>query len=205
MTMAYDTLATKASLDKTMTALKQNGIDTFVVANGEAAKQKALELVPIGAEVMTMTSVTLNTIGLAETLNTSDQYNSVRTKLNAMNRETEGPAMQKLGAAPEWTVGSVHAVTEDGKVVIASNTGSQLPAYAYGASHVIWLVSTQKIVKDFDTALDRIYEYVLPLEAARADKAYGGGGSNVSKLLVVSKEVKANRITLIFIEELLGF
>ncbi len=102
-------------------------------------------------------------------------------------------------------VGSVHAVTENGQVVVASNTGSQLPAYAYGSQNVIWVVGTQKIVSDLDAAFNRINEYVLPLEADRARKAYGVEGSNVSKLLILNKEINPNRIKLIFVNENLGF
>ena len=116
--------------------------------------------------------------------------------------------MQKIGAAPEWTLGSVHAVTEDGKVVIASNTGSQLAAYAYGAPHVIWVVGTQKLVSNLDDAMKRIYDYVLPLETIRFRKAYNQpetAHSNVSKLLIINKEVNPKRITIIFVKEKLGF
>ena len=123
-----------------------------------------------------------------------------------MNRETQGAEMLKIGAAPQWSVGSVHAVTEEGHIFIASNTGSQLPAYASGASNVIWVVGVQKIVKNNDKALKRIYEYVLPLESDRLNKAYNlTMGSNVSKLLIINKEVKQGRATLIFVGEKLGF
>ncbi len=126
-------------------------------------------------------------------------------KLYSLDRETQGLEMQKLGAAPEWAVGSVHAVTQEGHVVIASNTGSQLPGYAYGSQHVVWIVGTQKIVENLDGAMKRIYDYVLPLESDRAHKAYGVDGSNVSKMLIVNKEVNPQRITLIFVNEKLGF
>jgi len=202
----YDQLATKESVDKTIEALKSNGIEAKFVETGEDAKKEILSLIPQGAEVMNMTSVTLDTLGIPEEINESGKYDSVRSKLNKMDRQTEGSKMQQLGAAPDWAVGSVHAVTEDGHLLIASNTGSQLPAYASGAQHVIWVVGTQKIVKNNDEALKRIYEYVLPLESVRANKAYNiTTGSNVSKLLILNKEVKPGRIIVIFVGEKLGF
>jgi len=39
--------------------------------------------------------------------------------------------MKRLGSAPEWVIGSIQALTEDGKVLMASNSGSQIPAYVY--------------------------------------------------------------------------
>ena len=198
-------LINKESIDKTIESLKANGIDAQFVSTAEDAKKKVLEILPEGVEVMNMTSVTLDTIGLPKQLNESGKYNSVRNKLSSMNRATQGTEMQKLGAAPEWTVGSVHAVTEDGHILIASNTGSQLSAYVGGSPNVIWVVGAQKIVKNTDEGIKRIYEYVLPLEAERARKAYGAPGSNVSKLLIVNKEIKPGRITVILVNEKLGF
>lgn len=202
----FDQLAPKESIDKAIESLKANGIDAKFVQTGEDAKKEVLSLIPEGAEIMTMTSVSLDTLGLAEEINNSKKYNSVRTKLNSMDRATQASEMQKLGAAPDWTIGSVHAATEDGHVLIASNTGSQLPAYAYGANHVIWVVGTQKIVKNNEEGIKRIYEYVLPLESVRANKAYNiTTGSFVSKILTIDREIRPNRITLIFVNELLGF
>lgn len=200
----WDKVASDAQIKKTAAALKQNGIDALVVASGEEAKDKVLELIPKGAEVMTMSSVTLDSIGLTAEINESGNYEAVKPKLAVMNRETQAVEMQKLGAAPEYAVGSVHSVTEDGKVVVVSNTGSQLPAYAYGSMHVIWVVGAQKIVKDIDDAIDRIYDYVLPLESERLKKIYGVP-SNVSKKLVISKEINPGRIRMIIVREVLGF
>ena len=122
-----------------------------------------------------------------------------------LDKKTEGSKMQKLGAAPDWVVGSVHAVTQDGHVLIASNTGSQLPAYAYGSGRVIWIVGAQKIVKDIDEGTRRVYEYVLPLESERAKKAYGAPGSAVNKLLVFNREAQPGRVTMIIVNEVLGY
>ena len=201
----WNQLASQEIVNKTIEALKANGIDAKFVATGEDAKKEVFSIIPEGAEVMNMTSVTLDTIGVAQEIVESGKYNSVRNKLNFMNWDTQNLEMQKLGAAPDWTVGSVHAVTEDGHVLIASNTGSQLAAYVSGSPHVVWVVGAQKIVKDTDEGIKRIYEYVLPLESERAKKAYGMERSNVSKLLIVNKEVKPGRATLIFVNEVLGF
>lgn len=197
-------LASAESIAKTVKNLKVNGINAIAVENKKEAKRKVLELLPQDAEVMNMSSVTIDTLGLPEEINESGRYNSVKNKLMKMDRKTQGREMQKLGAAPEYAVGSVQTVTEDGKIIIASNSGSQLPAYAYSASQVIWVVGAQKIVKDVNEGIKRIYDYVLPLESERLKKAYGIG-SFVSKLLIINKEIIPNRITLIIIREKLGF
>ena len=200
----WNELAGDESITKTIEGLKANGINAFVVENGQEAKKKVFELIPQGAEVMSMSSVTLDTTGIAKEINESGNYNSDKSRLAKMDRKTQGLEMERIGAAPEYAVGSVHAVTEDGKVIIASNTGSQLPAYAYGASYVIWVAGTQKIVENLDEGMKRIYEYVLPLESERMKKMYGVG-SFVSKLLIINKEIAPNRLTLILVKEKLGF
>ncbi len=200
----WEQLASDSQIKKAIDALGENGIEALVVDNGKKARDEVLKRIPKGAEVMTMTSMTLDSIGVSAQINESGNYNSVRNKLKLMDRATQGLEMNKLGAAPEYAVGSVHAVTEDGKVLVASNTGSQIPAYVYASPHVIWVVGTQKIVKDKDSGIKRIYEHTLPLESERAQKAYGRG-SNVSKLLIINKEVRPDRITLIFVKEKLGF
>lgn len=201
----FAVLASDQSIQKTIGALKANGINAVVVENAEKAKKKVFEIIPQNAEVMTMSSVTLETIGIDKEINESGKYSSVKNKLFKLDRKTQGLEMQKLGAAPEYAVGSVHAVTEDGKVIIASNSGSQLPAYAYASAHVIWIVGTQKIVKNLDAGMKRIYDYVLPLESEHMNKLYGIQKSNVSKLLIINKEINPQRITLIFVKEKLGF
>ena len=203
--MNFNELASKETIEKTILALKQNGIEALVVENGEEAKQKVLKFLPKGAEVITMTSVSLNTLGLDKEINESGNYNAVMPKLYAMDRNTQNREMQKLGAAPAWAVGSVHAVTKEGQVIVASNTGSQLPAYAYAGGNVIWVVGAQKLVKNLDQGFKRVFEYVLPLESERARKAYGVPGSNVSKILVINKELAQGRLTMILVNEVLGF
>jgi hypothetical protein len=112
--------------------------------------------------------------------------------------------MQKLGATPEYILGSVHAVTETGSAIIASMTGSQLAGYASAAAHVVWVVGSQKIVPTLEEGMKRLNEYTFPLEDARALKVYGVN-SGINKLLVVNREINPGRTTMIIVKENLGF
>ena len=161
----FDELADFPIIEKVAQALNSNGIEAIVVENGEEAKKKALEILPEGKEIMTMVSVTLDTISLSEEINKEEgKYKPIRDKLYAMDRETQAKEMKSLGSTPDWAIGSVHAVTEDGQILVASATGSQLPAYAYGATNVLWVVGGQKIVRNLEEGLKRIHEYTLPLD-----------------------------------------
>lgn len=201
----FDTVKDDATITKTAEALRANGFTVTIVENGEAAKQAALALLPKGEEVFTATSTTTDHIGLAAAIDESGDYDAVRPRLNAMwGDPSKKREQRKLGAAPDHVVGSVHAVTEDGRVLIASNTGSQLPAYLYGAGHVVWVVGAQKITANMDEALKRLEEHVVPLEDKRALAAYGTH-TFVSKLVQYNREVAPGRVDIIIAKEALGF
>ncbi|MBI2596629.1 LUD domain-containing protein [Candidatus Daviesbacteria bacterium] len=200
----YGQLANAEAIQTTVKALRSNNFKVEVVGNSEEAKNKVLQLLPSGTEVFTMSSQTLEVIGVDREINESGKYNAVRPKLYAMDRNTQSREMAKLGAAPDWVVASVSAVTEDGNLLIASNTGSQLSAEAYAGGKAIFVVGTQKIVKSIEEGIKRIYEYCLPLEDERARKAYGMP-SAVNKILIINKEVSLGRITVILVKEKLGF
>ena len=200
----FKELADKQAIEETIKNLKPRGIEVFFVETGKEAKNKVLEIIPKGSRVLTGQSQTANQIGLPEELDDSGEYISVRKEYMALDREKDADKIRVARSTPDFIVGSVHAVTKQGEVLIASHTGSQLAAYVSGAGKVIWVVGAQKIVNDLEEAEKRIFEYVLPLESERLKKLYGVG-SKVSKLLRFSNEVVSGRVTLILVNEKLGF
>jgi hypothetical protein len=204
----FSALASEESLAKTIKALAANGIEASVVASGAEALAKLKELIPSGAEVFTAGSVTLDQIGASKLFNETASYDGVKPRIMKMDAKTQGRERRKLGAGPDFSVGSAHAVTETGSLLFASLTGSQLPGYAFGAGTVVWVVSTKKIVKDLDEGFKRVQEHCLPLESVRAWKAYGladNVDSYPSKILVFNKEIQPGRAKLIFVKEDLGY
>jgi len=202
--MVYAELASDAQIERTVKALEANSIHAVVVENGAKAREKIAELLPAGAEVFISSSTTLNTLGITEDVDQSGRYESVRAKLSKLDRKTQGREMMKLGATPEYVLGSVHALTETGSAIIASASGSQLGPYVSGAAKVIWVVGSQKIVPTLAEGFKRVEEYSLALENVRAMKAYGMN-SSINKLLVVNREVIPGRITVVIVKENVGF
>src|SRR5664279_3303832 len=100
--MDFTKIANQEKLEKVVAALTSNGVNGFIVKNGEEAKKMVFELLPKGAEVMTMTSVTLTDTGIEQEINKSGNYDSVKNKLIKMDRATQSGEMKKLGAAPTW-------------------------------------------------------------------------------------------------------
>ena len=190
-------------VERAAAALRANNIEAVVVETGADAKREVLARIPNGAEVHSGASKSLQTIGLIAELESSPKVVWLRKQLMAMDRATQAREIRKLGAAPDIELGSAVAVTEDGKIVVASNTGSQLGPYAYAAGTVILVIGAQKIVKDLDEALKRTYDSALPAESARMQAAIGSG-SFVSKLLVMNREARPGRTTVILVKEPLG-
>ncbi len=200
----FSRLASEQQIDAVARALQHSGITARVARSGEEARQVVRSVLPPGAEVYNNTSRTLEVTGIAEDIESSGLYQPLRPRLYRMDREMQGREMRQLSAAPDWIVGSAHAVTAEGSLLIASASGSQLGPIVSGAGHVIFVIGGQKVVPDLNTGLRRIYEYCFPLEDARARQAYGVP-SGVNNLLVINNVIGQGRIIAILVNEPLGF
>jgi hypothetical protein len=189
-------------IERTAAALRAHGFEVLLAANQAEARQLVLGLLPAGAEVGQGASTSLAELGLTEVIEESGRYDALSPRLRSMDRRTEGRSMRKLRAAPDYFLSSVQAVSEDGRLVLASFGGSQLGPIASGAGQVILVVGVQKIVPDLAAAFERIEHYSLPREDARL-MALRGVKSATNKLLVLNGEL-AGRIVVILVGESLG-
>jgi hypothetical protein len=200
----FSRVATRDQISAVASGLEGNGITCIVVDSGEEARRVVQSTLPVGAEVYNNTSSTLEDIGVAEDIERSGLYQPLRPRLYQMDRQMQGREMRQLSASPDWVVGSVHALTEGGSLLVASASGSQLGPITSGAGHVVLVVGAQKVVPDLETGLRRIDEYCFPLEDRRARLAYGVP-SGVNNILVINKVVTPGRITVILVNDSLGF
>lgn len=206
-TIGENTYASPASdeqIARTAQALEAHGIHVLVAETGDEARRMFFELIPEGAEIFLGASVTLENLGIKEIVDKSGKYDALRPKMSAMNRETQAREIRKLSAAPDFAAGSVQAVTEDGRVLIASKTGSQLGPYASGAGKVIYVVGSQKLVKDLDEGMRRLEQHAMPLEDQHMQQLYNTGTA-ANKILIVNGELRPNRTTMIIVKEALGY
>jgi acyl-CoA hydrolase len=200
----FTTLPDEHALQASVVALEEHGFSVEVVGDLDAARQAVLARIPEGASVMTNTSVTLAETGITDAINDAGgRWESARNKMFALDFATQAQEMKAIGGQPDYTLGSVHAVTRDGTLVIASASGSQLASYAWGAANVIFVVGAQKLVPTLEAAHQRIYQHSLPLEDARAQAAYGQH-SQVGKILEIHQELPG-RIHIVFIRQRVGF
>src|SRR6266481_3566467 len=204
MTRRWGTRPDDVRVKRTIAALEADGISALLAADLDEAKRLVLDLIPEGSEVHSGASQSLESPGILAEIETSGRDEPLRPRIWSMDRQIQADEMRRLSAAPDVMLGSVHAVTETGALVAASMSGSQLGPYVSGAGRVILLVGTQKIVSDLEEGLRRIDQYAFPLEDARAQAAYGIH-SAVNKVLVINREISPARITVVFVDEVLGF
>jgi hypothetical protein len=195
--------APEERLERAAAALTAHGFSTDILDDAAAARTRVKDLIPESASVFTGASETLRLSGIDADINTSGRYDAVKTRSVALDRVRDLDEIWRLISTPDVIVGSVHAVTETGSLVIASASGSQLPGYAGGAARAIWIVGAQKVVPDLDTALRRVEEHCLPLENARAQQVYRQP-SAINRLLILNAESRPGRIVLL-LREAIGF
>ncbi len=191
------------ALEGVAAALRAHNIEAIVVSTGSEAREAVLDMIPEGAEVHSGKSKTLEDVGLYRELVESGRYDAIRPRLMAMDRQTQAREMRKLVAAPDTMLGSVAAVTQDGLLVAASATGSQLGGYAAGAGRLILVVGSQKIVPDLPAALRRIEEIVFPYEDAQVLERLGVH-TVLEKVLLIYGEWVAGRTTVVLVREPVG-
>jgi hypothetical protein len=201
--LEFERPADRAHLERTAAALASRGFQAQVADTAKEARRLVLEAIPDGAEVHIALSETMRELGITAEIDETGRYESIRSRLNALDRTTQAREMRKLGAAPDYIVGSAHAVTDDGEIIVGSGSGSQLGAYAYAGGHVILVVGHQKLVHDLGEGLRRVREYSLPREYARM-QSLGYPGSLLAKTLIIHYE-PSSRISVILVPETLGF
>ncbi len=199
----FSLLASDEQVEKTARALEANGIRTLIFETGEEAREAVLSLIPAGAQVYNPPSRTIEQIGLTGDIETSTWFYPVRARLRTLDRVTQQREVRALVSTPDIVIGSVHAITERGEVLVASATGSQLGSAAAGAGAVIWVAGTQKLVTTLEEGFRRIHEYSHPLEDQRTRQVYGTP-SAINKVLIVNGE-QPGRITMILVKQNLGF
>src|ERR1043165_7003889 len=142
----FSRLASNQQIARTVRALEANGIPTIVVETGEEAREYVMRLLPAGVQFYNPPSRTVDQISLRAAIESSTNFQSLHSRLHSLDRVAQRAEIRKLISSPDVVIGSVHAITERGEVLIASASGSQLSSIASGADKVIWVVGTQKLV-----------------------------------------------------------
>jgi hypothetical protein len=203
----YDELVDSSVLSNAVKNLTDHGFLVEVVDTGSEALEKIKSIIPKDASVMNGSSTTLNQIGFVDYLKSGNHgWNNLHANIIAETDKDKQAKMRKESVLSDFYLGSAHAVSETGEILIASASGSQLPHLVFTSQNIILVVSTKKIAKDLNDAMNRISEHVVPLEDNRM-KSVGYPGTVYSKLLVLKSEpaMMGRKFNIIFVKEDLGF
>ncbi len=205
--MNYTTLADTTSLDNTILALTAKGYKVFSMDSKESALEKVKELIPEGATLMNGSSVTLESIGFTDLLKSGNhKWNNLHAAIVAESDPVKQSKLRKEATMSDFYIGSVHALTEKGEMIIASNTGSQFANIVFSSNNLIFVIGNQKIVPNLEEAMLRIKEQVIPLEDVRM-KAMYGIPTTLNKLLTINGEnpMMGRTISIVLVNEVLGY
>jgi len=205
ITGEFAEVASESAIMETAQSLMENGFNVQVVGSVIDAKKTVEKLVPKGVEVYTTASKTTEQAGIKEMLDESGNYTSVRKLTEKLDFKDDFREIIKNWSTPEYMVGSVHALTRDGHALIASRSNSQLPGYANGAAHVVWVVGAQKIVDSVDEGIKRIKEYVVNLEDKRIKEVYGKDASTKINSILIKYAEDQPRTNIVIVKEAVGF
>ena len=196
--------ASAESIRRTIEALAARNVDAILVESREAALARLKELVPEGCEVFVSTSETLDTIGYTEYMDGNDHYINLHDQMLAQPDAASQREFRRTTTTADYFVGSVQAIAETGEIVVASGSGSQIGAFAYGARRVIMVAGTQKICATLAEAEARTRGYTLEMHD-RWLEGRGGSAAPIGKFLVMEHEPVVGRIMMILIPESLGW
>lgn len=202
-TIHFSAPATESELEFLAGRLRERNFEVVIVPNAAQAKAEVMKRIPEGASVHSGKSKTLEDAGVFEELMSSDRYDFLRRRTSKMDRQTQGEEIRRINSSPDVMLGSVHAVTESGQLVITSASGSQIGPIASGAGHLILVIGSQKIVRDLDSAFRRIEEHVFPWEDARLRELMNIG-TKITRTLILDRDFVPGRTTIILVREPIG-
>lgn len=201
----WNRIPDEATISRTVGAIEARNVRVIRVATADEARQPLLDLIPGGAEVMNGSSTTLNELGYEQLLKENPKgWRDYHAVVTAENDDQKRERLRRKGVTADWFLSGVQAIAATGELVGCDKTGSRTGAWPYAAGHLVLVSGTNKIVPTFQEALDRCWQYALPVEQQRAKRVYGTS-SEIGKIVVLEKEMAKDRTTLILINERLGY
>lgn len=160
-------------IKRTIAALEKNGFGAKYCPSAKEACEEVLKLIPAGSKVGVGGSLTLEEIGLIETLDRREDVTFLNPT-KALETETDIaaamakmlPIMREIYTCDLFLSGT-NAVTEKGQLFNIDGNGNRVGAMFFGPKQVIVVAGQNKIVEDLDEAVRRVRHYAAPTDAKR--------------------------------------
>ncbi|NUC74494.1 lactate utilization protein [Haloterrigena sp. SYSU A558-1] len=200
----FDTDPDEETIETVVSNVEDRNIDVHVFDDGDAAREHLREQIPDGASVMDGHSTTLEELGFTDDLEDGDGFDYLSHRIQGTDDDDDRADARREATTADVFFDSVNAIAESGELLGANALGNGVGAWAFGAKNLVLVGSTNKIVADFEAAVERVREYAYPLEDARAQEVYGQG-SVVGKLVSMEYERVDDRTQLVLLEGDHGF
>ncbi len=196
--------------------LKRRNIDALYCRNREEAREAVLGMIPAGSSVQSGGSVTLTECGIVDALQ-SGNYQYHKSKIMAEPDEARRMVLRREATIADYYLGSANAVAATGEIVNMDGGGSRVGPYAYGGGKVIMVAGVNKIVPSQEDAIRHVRHHSAVQNVIREGTTAPCGKDGVchnsecyppdrmcGKLLIIEKESRPGRITIVFVGEELG-
>jgi len=203
----WNKLASDAKIEKVKTALEAKTFKCTVVNNSAEALKTLVALIPEGASISTGGSTTLTEIGFTDYAKKETKWNNFHSKALEEKDQTKSWALRVRGYSADYFISSVCAISENGDLVVCDASGTRVGGFLGGAKNLIVVVGSNKFVPTYKDAIDRMEEYCLPVESARARVAYGIQGSQIAFVASIksANPFGSPHIHVIVVKEKLGY
>lgn len=200
----FDREPDEETIERVVSNVEERNVAVHVFDDGERAREHLRDQLPDGAEVMDGHSTTLEEIGFTDDLEAEDGFDYLGNWIGEIDDDEERATARREATTADVFVDSVNAIAESGELLGANALGNAVGAWAFAAESLVLVGSTNKIVDDWETAVERVREFAYPLEDARAEEVYGQE-SVVGKLVSLEHERVDDRTQLVLIDEPHGF
>jgi hypothetical protein len=196
---------------KVIKEFKSRNIQGFYFETKEEALKYVLEILPKNSLISWGGSVTLDEIGLLDSLK-----NGGYKILDASNRALGGVEMDKIAHQAlnaDYYFMSANAISATGELVNIDGIGNRVAALIYGPKNVIIIAGINKVEQNLDLAILRAKTKAASINVLRyskseissfeelLNKAQGIG----SQLVITTMSTFKDRIRVILVGECLGF
>ncbi len=175
-------------------------ITVIPVETGEEACDQILKIIPKKSSIGYGGSETLKSIGIIDKIRTGDYQLYDKSKVESYTDEYH--ELIRKAQHADYFLSSSNAITEDGKIVNKDRTGNRVASLIYGPRHVVIVVGKNKIVEDFDAAIERIDNIAAQLNAKRLGVKPEELGCSMA---VIERQADPSRITIILVNQNLGY
>ncbi len=210
-------IADKTLLTPLAAELGKRGIRMLFAETREEARQTILEMIPRGATVMAGSSRTLDEIGLTPCLK-NGAYRYLRDDVRAIDDPERRFDKRRQSLVADYFLGSVNAIATTGELVNIDSSGNRIAGYAFGGKQVIMVAGVNKLVPTLADAIERSRVVAAIQEARRVGRTPPCTDDGVchnyecypperqcGKILIIEKENRPGRMTVVLVGESLGF